>query len=446
MADVSYLAKSIGTGGDFQKKLEAILKDQNTAEIPTNKAYDLERSSPTGILKQMIRERHTPQTINQKPVATAQILRIENDLQSYYDATNPDQDTETKYVLARFRVLSDRRHHWLPEPKSFNEDDIISLYPLAKYAVVAGMDQMLNPGDIVQVTFENHADQYSSYYETATISTNIGNIGQVDSLTANKKCANVKLPPLPADANPDNLATDPCLAIGNVAGQNVYNAKKEAQQNKKQIIIPRFPVTSGYSKMSNWGQIRRRSDGSTRRHWGVDYDLKMNDVVQAALDGVVIRATTQYGKDDQGQRTDRIVGYGNYVVLKHSIYSKTLNGPPVIFYTLYAHFGDNSGSNNGFMVRKGQKVKRGQPIGKGGNSGTSRSGPGGDGSHLHFEFLDNPNFGAAITPALKKKNSKDPETEFFRRGFYIDTPQAAKEKRDKTTKEQAHDAYDGAGP
>lgn len=61
---------------------------------------------------------------------------------------------------------------------------------------------------------------------------------------------------------------------------------------------------------------------------------------------------------------------GNQVILKHS------NGE----YSFYAHLIPNS-----LKVKKGDKVKRGQILGKVGNSGNS------DGPHLHFQLMDGPN-------------------------------------------------------
>lgn len=60
---------------------------------------------------------------------------------------------------------------------------------------------------------------------------------------------------------------------------------------------------------------------------------------------------------------------GNQVILKHS------NGE----YSFYAHLIPNS-----LKVRKGEKVKKGQVLGRVGNSGNS------EGPHLHFQLMDGP--------------------------------------------------------
>ena len=84
-------------------------------------------------------------------------------------------------------------------------------------------------------------------------------------------------------------------------------------------------------------------------HTGIDFKGKTGDKVQATGDGVVKRSS--YNK-----------GLGNNVVLRHG------NG----YETLYAHLSKR-------LVKRGEKVSRGQSIGLVGNTGRST------GSHLHYE-------------------------------------------------------------
>lgn len=86
---------------------------------------------------------------------------------------------------------------------------------------------------------------------------------------------------------------------------------------------------------------------------GVDFGAPIGTSVYAAMSGVV---TLVRGGDSWNG------GYGNYIVIKHN------NGTQ----TLYAHL-DSIG------VNMGQKVDRGDFIGKSGNTGRST------GPHLHFE-------------------------------------------------------------
>lgn len=87
-----------------------------------------------------------------------------------------------------------------------------------------------------------------------------------------------------------------------------------------------------------------------RMHRGVDLRLSVGDTVRSAFTGKV-RLTKYEGK-----------GYGYYVVVRHD------NGME----TVYGHL-------SRFLVKPGQRVKAGEPIALGGNTGRST------GPHLHFE-------------------------------------------------------------
>jgi murein DD-endopeptidase MepM/ murein hydrolase activator NlpD len=97
-----------------------------------------------------------------------------------------------------------------------------------------------------------------------------------------------------------------------------------------------------------------------RMHAGIDLGLRQSESVFAVFDGLVKVSTFDYG-------------YGNYILIEHD------NG----LETLYAHLEAR--------VKAGVKVKAGQMIARGGNTGWST------GSHLHFEIRYkgrrfNPNF------------------------------------------------------
>ncbi|MEK6201133.1 MAG: M23 family metallopeptidase [Desulfobulbaceae bacterium] len=94
-------------------------------------------------------------------------------------------------------------------------------------------------------------------------------------------------------------------------------------------------------------------------HAGVDMQGKRGEKIVATADGTVIQAS------NNGQ-------YGRYVKIKHG------NG----FTTSFSHL-------QGYKVKKGDKVKRGQVIGLVGSSGRST------GAHLHYELCLN---GKPINP------------------------------------------------
>lgn len=98
-----------------------------------------------------------------------------------------------------------------------------------------------------------------------------------------------------------------------------------------------------------------------RMHKGIDLKVQIGDTIYAAFSGYV--RLTNFERR----------GYGNYVIMSHN------DG----FETIYGHL-------HRFLVKPGQYVKVGTPIGLGGNTGRST------GPHLHFEtrFM-----GYAINPA-----------------------------------------------
>jgi murein DD-endopeptidase MepM/ murein hydrolase activator NlpD len=93
--------------------------------------------------------------------------------------------------------------------------------------------------------------------------------------------------------------------------------------------------------------------GPRRRifHFGTDIKLQKGDSVRSAFDGII--RVTKYDRR----------GYGNAIVIRH------LNG----IETIYGHLSK-------VLVVTNQKVKAGELIGFGGNTGHST------GSHLHFEM------------------------------------------------------------
>ena len=88
-----------------------------------------------------------------------------------------------------------------------------------------------------------------------------------------------------------------------------------------------------------------------RPHYGTDIDLETGDTVVSAFDGMV-----RISKSN-------VRGYGNVVIIRHD------NG----LETVYAHLSK-------LLVDPGQKIRAGEILGLGGNTGRSY------GAHLHFEI------------------------------------------------------------
>lgn len=113
-------------------------------------------------------------------------------------------------------------------------------------------------------------------------------------------------------------------------------------------------LTSGYGTRSD------PFNGKARRHGGIDLDGETGDPIYATADGVVLRSGWNSG------------GYGNLVEIDH--------GRGII--TRYGHL-------SATQVKEGDRVRRGQQIGKMGSTGRS------SGSHLHYEVRID---GRAVNP------------------------------------------------
>lgn len=107
----------------------------------------------------------------------------------------------------------------------------------------------------------------------------------------------------------------------------------------------------GVDYFSNYGAITGEN-GSPLWKWGLDVDLKKGDPVYAPFDGEVVGVKENGGFGKQVQIRD---DQGNTVWLSHL---------------------------DGYQTEVGQKVKAGQLVALGGNTGNTIPGKGGDGSHL----------------------------------------------------------------
>lgn len=112
-----------------------------------------------------------------------------------------------------------------------------------------------------------------------------------------------------------------------------------------------LPVDPGVHTVTSLFGMR-----GSRMHWGVDIALNNGDNVYSAHEGTVVAVGAQTSAGGG------FVGYGKYVVVAG------VNG----YSTLYAHLLDQ-------VAGVGQKVKAGQRIALGDNTGT------GTGAHLHWE-------------------------------------------------------------
>ena len=129
----------------------------------------------------------------------------------------------------------------------------------------------------------------------------------------------------------------------------------ELAKNKSKMLasIPAIqPVANkDLKRMTSGYGYRIHPIYKTRKmHYGMDYSAKVGTEIYATGDGIVSKV----------KRSKR--GYGNYVKINHGFG----------YETLYAHMSK-------YIVKQGQKVKRGEVIGYVGNTGISTA------PHLHYE-------------------------------------------------------------
>ncbi|MFB9991670.1 peptidoglycan DD-metalloendopeptidase family protein [Deinococcus oregonensis] len=109
-----------------------------------------------------------------------------------------------------------------------------------------------------------------------------------------------------------------------------------------------WPVSGHHAITSDFGS--RVIDGVREMHYGIDIVAPTGTLVRAARSGRVLESRPDFDR-----------GWGWTVVMEH----------PDGWITRYAHLSAN-------LVKKGEQVVRGQPVGRVGNTGRST------GPHLHF--------------------------------------------------------------
>lgn len=122
---------------------------------------------------------------------------------------------------------------------------------------------------------------------------------------------------------------------------------------------------------SGWGNRYHPIYKVMKFHYGMDFSAETGTEIFATGDGEVVKVRRSY------------TGFGRHVVIKHGFG----------YETLYAHMSKT-------LVKKGQKVKRGEVIGLVGSTGTSVA------PHLHYEVKKD---GRRVNPAHYYFNDLTPE-------------------------------------
>jgi murein DD-endopeptidase MepM/ murein hydrolase activator NlpD len=143
--------------------------------------------------------------------------------------------------------------------------------------------------------------------------------------------------------------------------QNYTQILNKYESNKAYFAaLPALKPMRGAYSSNKFGMRMHPILGVMKRHTGLDIHGNVGTEVVASGDGIVTMAGHSGG------------GYGNIVVINHG-YG---------YQTLYAHLSK-------VLVRRGKKVRRGDPIARSGKSGLV-SGP-----HLHYEVRRN---GVSLDP------------------------------------------------
>ncbi len=140
--------------------------------------------------------------------------------------------------------------------------------------------------------------------------------------------------------------------------QKKANSKAEMISSIPSIKPVRIDMLNkNLNAMSGFGIRLHPVHKVDRMHTGIDFTAPPGTPIQATGNGIVIKAEHER------------FGYGNHVIIDHG-YGYT---------SLYGHM-------SSFNVKVGDEIKKGQTIGKVGNTGTSTA------PHLHYEvrFKDDP--------------------------------------------------------
>ncbi len=167
----------------------------------------------------------------------------------------------------------------------------------------------------------------------------------------------LKLPPSVVEATEEKIVArnEPPKTKASAAKPSAKVAPKKAPVKKKSAIrLPTAPArSSGKFAWPVHGTVMTKfgSAGAGRHNDGINIKIAEGTPVAAAENGVVAYAGNE------------LKGFGNLLLVKHA------DG----WITAYAH-------NKEFLVKRGDSVKRGQPIAKAGKTGSAKE------AQLHFEI------------------------------------------------------------
>jgi murein DD-endopeptidase MepM/ murein hydrolase activator NlpD len=173
----------------------------------------------------------------------------------------------------------------------------------------------------------------------------IGGARLESSVPINELAPKVKQKLSELELDIDRLSREVKLELASY--ETIYDRVRENAERMRYIPSIR-PVLGGYLN-SGFGYRRDPFDGRRRFHYGLDITVSAGAPVFAPADGVVQDARYRGG-------------FGKYIKINHG------HG----YTTMYAHLSQ-------INVKRGERVKRGDLIGRTGNTGRSTA------PHLHYE-------------------------------------------------------------
>lgn len=237
--------------------------------------------------------------------------------------------------------------HYYGSPKEKMQQRELEQYAL-QYRILDDRVEQLNT--VLTDLQQRDDDIYRVIFEADPISTDIrqGGYGGVKKYAPLGGFKNAKQI-IPLTKKIDQLAQKMYVQ------SNSFNEVFELARKKENMLaaIPAIqPVSNKDLKRtaSGWGYRIHPVYKTKKFHYGIDFTAQLGTEIYATGTGVVKRV--EHSK----------YGFGNLITIDHG-YG---------YETFYAHL-------NGFNVRKGQKVERGDVIGFVGNTGMST------GPHLHYE-------------------------------------------------------------
>jgi murein DD-endopeptidase MepM/ murein hydrolase activator NlpD len=161
--------------------------------------------------------------------------------------------------------------------------------------------------------------------------------------------------------------SDTLLVLDNVARleDNIHFASRLGSVEKEiNNIKLELPFVKGATYKVIQGNKTNYTHNSEWSRFAIDFNLNVGDTVCAATSGFVVGVIDQY---KYGGKGDEWKPYGNFI---------TIYEPNSGLFTQYVHL-----TENGSLVKVGEAVERGQPIGLSGKTGQT------DIAHLHFNCL-----------------------------------------------------------